>query len=127
MIYGYPESSSFCGSNSERNELYARQAYEVGKYLATQNIEVIYGGSNVGLMKAVADGAIANGGNVTGVLPGFLQKRELAHTSITELIYVETMHERKFKMNELADAAIALPGGYGTMEEYFEMLTWGGN
>ncbi len=114
----------FCGSSSGTNEIYVKQAYQVGKYLAAQGIEVIYGGSNVGLMKAVADGAIENGGRVTGVLPGFLQERELAHTFITELVFVETMHERKFKMNELADAAIALPGGYGTMEEYFEMLTW---
>jgi len=75
-------------------------------------------------MGAVADGALQHGGKVTGVIPYFLQSKEIAHTGLTELILVESMHERKTKMNELCDAVIALPGGYGTMEEFFEMLTW---
>jgi uncharacterized protein (TIGR00730 family) len=75
-------------------------------------------------MKAVADGALNEGGKVTGVLPHFLQSKEIAHKNLTELILVETMHERKTKMNELCDGVIVLPGGYGTLEEFFEMITW---
>ena len=86
--------------------------------------QLIYGGADVGLMGAVADGALNEGGKVTGVLPRFLQSKEIAHKQLTELILVETMHERKTKMNELCDGVIVLPGGYGTMEEFFEMITW---
>ncbi len=79
----------------------------------------------MGMMGAVADGALSKGGRVIGVLPKFLQTKEIAHQGLTELIWVESMHQRKLKMNELCDGVIALPGGYGTLEEYFEMLTWG--
>lgn len=114
----------FCGSSFGSEEIYKEQAYLLGKTLAKENIQLIYGGANVGLMGSVADGTIQNGGKAIGVLPHFLQSKEIAHTNLTELILVETMHERKTKMNELSDGVIVLPGGYGTLEEFFEMITW---
>jgi uncharacterized protein (TIGR00730 family) len=114
----------FCGSSSRTDDIFYREAATAGATLASQGIEVVYGGAKVGLMGAVADGALQHGGKVTGVIPYFLQSKEIAHTGLTEFILVESMHERKTKMNELCDAVIALPGGYGTMEEFFEMLTW---
>jgi len=114
----------FCGSSSGTEENYTEQAALLGKTLAKQNIELVYGGANVGLMGAVADGVLNNGGKAIGVLPDFLRSKEIAHKQLTELILVETMHERKTKMNDLCDGVIALPGGFGTMDELFEMLTW---
>lgn len=114
----------FCGSSSGMDPVYREKAYALGQALAKRKIRLVYGGSNVGLMRAVADGALEGSGKVVGVLPRFFQKRELAHSSLTELLYVDTMHERKYKMNYLSDGVIALPGGYGTLEEFFEMLTW---
>jgi uncharacterized protein (TIGR00730 family) len=115
----------FCGSSDGYTEVYREVAYEVGALLADRNIRIIYGGAKVGLMGAVADGALQHGGKVIGVIPGFLKSKEVAHESLTELITVETMHERKLKMFELCDGIITLPGGWGTMEEMFEMLSWG--
>ncbi|WP_163411580.1 LOG family protein [Flavobacterium ajazii] len=115
----------FCGSSFGSEEVYKEQAALLGETLAKQNIELVYGGANVGLMGAVADGVLKNGGKVTGVLPNFLRSKEIAHLGLTELIVVESMHERKTKMNDLCDGVIALPGGFGTLEELFEMLTWG--
>jgi len=114
----------FCGSSSGTDEIYKSQATLLGQTLAKQNIELVYGGANVGLMGSVADGVLSNGGKVIGVLPNFLKSKEIAHRHLTEFILVETMHERKTKMNELCDGVIALPGGFGTLEEFFEMLTW---
>ncbi len=114
----------FCGSSFGSEDIYKEQAFLLGKTLAKNNIQLIYGGANVGLMGAVADGALQSGGKVVGVLPYFLQSKEIAHKQLTELILVETMHERKTKMNELCDGVIVLPGGYGTLEEFFEMITW---
>lgn len=114
----------FCGSSFGSDPIFEEQAILLGQTLAKQNIQLVYGGSNTGLMKAVADGALNEGGKVTGVLPHFLQSKEIAHKNLTELILVETMHERKTKMNELCDGVIVLPGGYGTLEEFFEMITW---
>lgn len=114
----------FCGSSFGTDDLFEKQAYLLGKTFAQNNIELVYGGANVGLMGAVADGVIQNGGKAIGVLPYFLQSKEIAHQNLTELILVETMHERKTKMNDLCDGVIALPGGFGTLEEFFEMLTW---
>jgi uncharacterized protein (TIGR00730 family) len=114
----------FCGSSAGTDDIYAQQATLLGQTLAQKNIELVYGGANVGLMGAVANGALSAGGKVIGVLPQFLKTKEIAHEQLTELILVETMHERKAKMNELSDGVIALPGGFGTMEELFEMLTW---
>lgn len=114
----------FCASSFGTDKIYEEHAALVGKTLAEQNIELVYGGANVGLMGAVADGALNAGGKVIGVLPNFLRSKEIAHLGLTELILVESMHERKTKMNDLCDGVIALPGGFGTLEELFEMLTW---
>lgn len=114
----------FCGSSFGNEQEYQVQATLLGKTLATQHIGLVYGGANVGLMGAVADGALQAGGEVIGVLPVFLRDKEIAHTGLTQLILVDSMHERKTKMSELCDGVIALPGGYGTLEEFFEMLTW---
>lgn len=114
----------FCGSSCGTEEIYKEQATLLGQTLAKQNIELVYGGANVGLMGAVADGVLNAGGKAIGVLPNFLRSKEIAHLGLTELIVVESMHERKTKMNDLCDGVIALPGGFGTLEELFEMLTW---
>lgn len=114
----------FCGSSFGTEEIYKEQATLLGETLAKQNIELVYGGANVGLMGAVADGVLNAGGKAIGVLPNFLRSKEIAHLGLTELILVESMHERKTKMNDLCDGVIALPGGFGTLEELFEMLTW---
>ena len=115
----------FCGSSAGNKEEYVKQATALGEALAQNQIGVVYGGAKVGLMGAIANGALANGGEVIGVLPRFLADVELGHTGLSELLFVETMHERKAKMDELSDGIIALPGGYGTLEEFFEVLTWG--
>lgn len=114
----------FCGSSLGSEEIFQQQATLLGQTLAKQGIRIIYGGAKVGLMGAVADGALKKGGKVIGVLPYFLQSKEIAHEKLTELILVESMHERKTKMNDLSDGVIVLPGGYGTLEEFFEMITW---
>ena len=114
----------FCGSSAGRLPKYAERAAQVGAFLAKNGCRVVYGGSHLGLMGAVAEGALTNGGEVIGVLPKFMSSREIAHPELTELIMVESMHERKLKMHDLSDGVIALPGGFGTFEELFEMLTW---
>lgn len=114
----------FCGSSFGTEAIYAEQATLLGETFAKENIELVYGGANVGLMGALADGILNNGGKAIGVLPNFLRSKEIAHLGLTELILVESMHERKTKMNDLCDGVIALPGGFGTLEELFEMLTW---
>jgi uncharacterized protein (TIGR00730 family) len=115
----------FCGASSGNLPEFGQQAYALGKMLALRNTTLVYGGAKIGLMGKVADGAIDNRGRVIGVLPGFLKTKEVAHSGLTQLILVDTMHERKLKMHELSEGIIALPGGYGTLEELFEMLTWG--
>lgn len=115
----------FCGSSYGSSDNFRIQAVELGKQLAKQNIKLVYGGAKVGLMGSVADGALNENGVVIGVLPEFLMKKEVAHEGLTELILVDTMLERKTKMNDLCDGVIALPGGFGTLDELFEMLTWG--
>jgi uncharacterized protein (TIGR00730 family) len=114
----------FCGSNYGNNEIYANAAREMGRSLAGHGIDVVYGGGRVGLMGELADGALGAGGAVIGVMPRSLVEREIQHTSLTELHVVQSMHERKTKMAELADGFIALPGGAGTLEEIFEQWTW---
>ncbi|MFP3590815.1 TIGR00730 family Rossman fold protein [Chryseobacterium sp. SIMBA_038] len=114
----------FCGSSFGTDKIYEEQAYELGKQLATQKIGLVYGGAITGLMGTVANGVMENNGEAIGVLPHFLQGKEIAHNHLTKLILVETMHERKTKMNEFSDGVIVLPGGYGTLEEFFEMITW---
>lgn len=115
----------FCGSAEGKEKIYSEQAFELGKALVRHNYGLVYGGANVGLMGAVADGVLDAGGDVIGVLPRFLERKELAHLGVKKNYLVDTMHERKAKMAELCDAVIALPGGFGTMDELFEMLTWG--
>lgn len=104
--------------------MYRQAAIVLGEALARQQIRLVYGGAKVGLMGIVADAVLQAGGEVIGVLPHFLAGKEIAHAGLTELLLVETMHERKLKMAELSDASISLPGGFGTMEEFFEVLTW---
>ncbi|AMM94540.1 MULTISPECIES: TIGR00730 family Rossman fold protein [Peribacillus] len=114
----------FCGSSIGASAIYVEEAKNLGAELAKRNITLVYGGSSVGIMGAVADSVLEAGGNVIGVMPDFLEKKEIAHKSLTELIVVESMHERKAKMAELADGFMALPGGPGTLEEFFEIFTW---
>jgi uncharacterized protein (TIGR00730 family) len=114
----------FCASSIGNDEEYISQAKLLGRYFATHHIELVYGGAKVGIMGVVADSVLENGGKVIGVIPAFLTEREIRHTRLTELIIVNSMHERKLKMHDLSDAFIALPGGFGTLEELFEILTW---
>jgi uncharacterized protein (TIGR00730 family) len=114
----------FCGSSPGRLPEYSERAAELGRVLASRGLEIVYGGASVGLMGAVADSALAAGGTVIGVIPTRLVEYEIAHAGLTKLHIVETMHERKAMMAELADAVIALPGGTGTLDEVFEMFTW---
>ena len=114
----------FCGSSLGRDSAYKEAAQEIGAFFAKRDIELVYGGGHVGLMGAVADAALAGGGKVTGVMPGALVEREIAHKGLTSLIVVDSMHERKAEMATRADGFIALPGGAGTLEEVFEQWTW---
>ena len=114
----------FCGSKSGVDEVYEAHAVDLGKLLAENNIELIYGGGNKGLMGAVANSVMANGGKVIGVIPKVLLEWEAQHEGITELRVVEDMHTRKKMIYELCDAAVILPGGNGTLDELFEMITW---
>lgn len=114
----------FCGSSPGARPAYAAAAAVLAGRLAAQRISIVYGGSNVGLMRVVADTALAAGGEVVGVIPRSFVAREVAHEGLSELRVVESMHERKALMAELSDAFIALPGGFGTLEEFCEILTW---
>ncbi|WP_298903811.1 TIGR00730 family Rossman fold protein [uncultured Psychroserpens sp.] len=114
----------YCGSNFGADKIFKIQANLLGKALAKEKIELIYGGAEIGLMGALANGALEENGKVIGILPKFLKSKESAHEMLSELILVDTMHERKSMMNELCDGIIALPGGIGTLEELIEMLTW---
>lgn len=114
----------FCASSFGHDPIFEEQAAKVGQTLAKRSIQLIYGGGRVGLMGTVADGALAAGGEVIGVIPAFLNTKEREHQGVTKLITVDTMHERKRIMNEYAEGIIALPGGFGTLEELFEMITW---
>jgi uncharacterized protein (TIGR00730 family) len=114
----------FCGSSLGIQAVYGRVADEMGRLLAERGIELVYGGGNVGLMGRVADACLSQGGRVIGVMPRALVEKEIAHRGLTELRVVESMHERKAMMADLADAFVAMPGGYGTWEEFCEVLTW---
>ena len=114
----------YCGSSDKTNGEYLKAARAMGRSLAGHDLELIYGAGSTGLMGALADSALEAGGEVTGVIPGYFNTLQLAHNSLTRLEVVETIHQRKARMAELADAFIALPGGYGTFEELFEILTW---
>lgn len=115
----------FCGSSDGHDQTIYKAAYELGRSFAEQKIELVYGGSKLGLMGQVAKGVLDNGGKVIGVIPEFLKTKEVVHPGLTKLITTQTMQQRKLKMHELSDAFIALPGGFGTFEEFFEILTWG--
>jgi uncharacterized protein (TIGR00730 family) len=114
----------FCGSKKGTNPLYIQHAAELGKYLAMLKLKLIYGGAKEGLMGAVADAVLNNGGTVMGVIPKVLTEFEHQHVGLTELAVVPDMHSRKKMMYDMSDAAVILPGGYGTLDELFEMLTW---
>ncbi len=114
----------FCGSSEGSNGKYADDAYALGKALAEQQTRLVYGGAKIGIMGKVASGVLDHAGNVIGIIPKFLMKKEVFHPGLTELIITTDMHERKLKMHELSRGIIMLPGGYGTLEEFFEMLTW---
>ena len=114
----------YCGSRSGESLLFKAAANELGALLASEQISLVYGGARIGLMGAVADAVLASGGEVIGVIPEPLMLDEVVHTGLTRLDVVGSMHERKARMIELADAVIAMPGGLGTLEELFEALTW---
>ncbi len=114
----------YCGSSFGSNPAYLEEARALGAAIAGAGLGMVYGGANVGLMGAVADAALARGAEVIGVLPGVLAGREIAHLGLTRLEMASTMHERKARMAELADAFLILPGGYGTLEEMLEAVTW---
>lgn len=114
----------FCGSAFGSRQAYTDAAAELGRMVALRGIRLVYGGSRVGLMGVVADACLAAGGMVTGVIPRSMMEREIAHTGLTELHITGSMHERKALMAELADGFIAMPGGFGTFDELFEILTW---
>ncbi|WP_428908183.1 TIGR00730 family Rossman fold protein [Niallia sp. Krafla_26] len=114
----------FCGSRAGSSDLYKEGAKKLGQELAARNIQLIYGGSSVGMMGAIANAVLESGGKVIGVMPDFLDNKERSHRNLTDLIIVRSMHERKQKMSDLADGFVALPGGPGTLEEFFEIFTW---
>ncbi len=114
----------FCGSKNGNNPIFIDHAVELGELMANNNIRLVYGGGNVGIMGAIANAVMGAGGKVTGVIPEVLVAWERQHTAITELVVVDNMHTRKKKMYDLCDAAIILPGGFGTLDELFEMVTW---
>jgi len=114
----------FCGSSEGTDPQFAKDAYTLGATLAKQQIDLVYGGAKIGIMGKVAQGALDNKGKVIGVIPEFLKRKEVYHDGLSELIITHNMHDRKLKMHELSDGILMLPGGFGTLEEFFEMLTW---
>lgn len=114
----------YCGSSDQLHADYLEAAYQMGGLLATHDLEIVYGAGSTGSMGALADGALQAGGKVIGVIPSYFNTPALAHQNLTNLEIVASIHERKARMIELADAFIALPGGFGTLEELFEALTW---
>jgi uncharacterized protein (TIGR00730 family) len=114
----------YCGSSGAVREDYKTAAKEAGALLAARGANVVYGGGHVGLMGIVADAALTAGGHVTGIIPRHIEEREVSHTTLSELIVVDTMHARKTIMVERSDSFLILPGGFGTMDEFFEIITW---
>lgn len=114
----------YCGSSLGNLPIFEEIAFSLGEYIAEQGMTLVYGGANVGTMAAVANGALKKNGKVIGVLPSILKEKELAHENLSEFISVNTFHERKKLLFDKGDAVITLPGGFGTMDEFFEVLTW---
>jgi uncharacterized protein (TIGR00730 family) len=114
----------FCGSSVGKRKNYILKARQLGQIIAEKNITLIYGGGNIGVMREIADSALKHGGKVIGVMPQHIVDKEVAHYNISELHIVKSMHERKALMAKLADAFIAMPGGFGTIDEIFEVMTW---
>ena len=114
----------FCGSSTGKDQDIVNQAYVLGTTLARQDISLVYGAAKIGVMNQVAQGVLDHKGKVIGIIPEFLKKKEVVHLGLTQLITTTNMHERKMKMQELSDGFITLPGGFGTLEELFEVLTW---
>ena len=116
--------SVFCGSNFNGNPVLLRAVHDLADLMVEKNISLVFGGGRVGVMGLIADAVLERGGIAIGVIPKFLMEKEVGHTGLTELIITDNMHERKQKMADLSDGVITLPGGFGTMEEFFEVLTW---
>ncbi len=114
----------FCGSSEGKDPLILDKAYSLGREMAERSIQLVYGAARIGVMGKLAQGALDHSGIVVGIIPDFLKLKEVFHTGLTKLIVTENMHERKLKMHEMSEGVIMLPGGYGTLEEFFEMLTW---
>lgn len=114
----------FCGSKNGTNPVFSAHAAELGKLMAKNNIRLVYGGGSAGLMGIIADSVMQEGGSVTGIIPKLLLEWEVQHRGITELIISDDMHERKRKIYSISDAALILPGGFGTLDELFEIVTW---
>lgn len=114
----------FCGSSAGTNPVYREAAQGLAYLMVKKQIRLIYGGGNIGMMGVMADTVLATGGEVYGVIPAFLKEKEVAHSNLSQLFIVDTMHTRKYKIFDLCDAIIALPGGFGTLDELFEMITW---
>ncbi len=121
---GLKSIAVFCGSSTGHSPLYVQKAQELGSYLGKNAYNLVYGGGNIGLMGAIANAALQAGAQVTGVLPRFLNKKEVGHVALSQLELVDTMHQRKQRIEALSDAFLAMPGGFGTLEEVSEMLTW---
>lgn len=117
--------SVFCGSSEGNDKDIINTAFKLGKALAERQITLVYGAAKIGIMGKVAEGVIENGGEIIGVIPTFLKTKEIVHTELTELITTENMHDRKIIMYEKSDGFIIIPGGFGTMDEFFEITTWG--
>ncbi|WP_296383758.1 TIGR00730 family Rossman fold protein [Winogradskyella sp.] len=117
--------SVFCGSSLGNDEGIISEAYTLGQTLANRNITLVYGAAKIGVMGKVAQGTIESGGEVIGIIPVFLKTKEIVHTELTELIVTDNMHDRKVIMYEKSDGFIIIPGGFGTMDEFFEITTWG--
>jgi uncharacterized protein (TIGR00730 family) len=116
--------SVFCGANFNGDPLLKEQVELLAEVMVSRDISLVYGGGKVGVMGMIADGILSRGGKAIGVIPGFLMDKEVGHTGLTELHIVENMHQRKQMMNDLCDGIITMPGGFGTLEEFFEVLTW---
>ena len=125
MKQGLQTICVFCGSSEGNDQKIVDMAFYLGKLLAQQDITLVYGAAKIGIMNQVAQGVLQHKGRVIGVIPEFLKKKEVVHLGLSELITTTNMHQRKMKMHDLSDGFIALPGGFGTLEELFEIITWG--